>query len=112
MLKKLRACIWAFAPLFAMTLWADAVATPVTSWVTITAISTGWAGEGIYFTVTPVLTPACNGRLFMPIAATQYKENLALAMLAISQGLTVTVSYDPTACDAYGNIAFVSLGIT
>lgn len=37
-----------------------------------------------------------------------YKENLALAMLALSQGLTVTIYYNTT-CNSNGDEAFVSL---
>ncbi len=42
----------------------------------------------------------------MPTSAIQYKENLALATLAVSQGLTITVYYSTT-CDSSGNVALV-----
>ena len=85
--------------------------TPVGTTGVITSIESGWGGEGIYITLSPAPSPACNGRLFMPTSAIQYKENLALAMLALSQGLTMTIYYNTT-CDSYGNVAFVSLNIS
>ena len=97
------------ATILAVTFSTSASAqTPVTTTGMITSISSGWGGEGIYLTLSPAPSPACNGRIFMPTTAIQYKENLALAMLALSQGLTVTVSYNTT-CDSNGNVAWVSL---
>jgi hypothetical protein len=85
--------------------------TPIGTTGTITSIQSGWAGEGIYITLSSAPSPACNGRFFMPTAAIQYKENLALAMLALSQGLTITV-YGGTTCDSTGNVALVSLTVS
>jgi hypothetical protein len=85
-----------------------AEANPNSTTGTLTSIETGWAAEGIYMIITPAPSPACNGRILMPTSAGQYKESLSLAMLAYSQGLPVTIYYG-TACDAYGNVAFVSL---
>ena len=85
--------------------------TPVGTSGTITSIGSGWGGEGIYIILSPAPSPVCNGRLFMPTSAIQYKENLALAMLALSQGLTITIYYNTT-CDSNGNISLVSLSVS
>jgi hypothetical protein len=85
--------------------------TPIGNTGTITSIQSGWAGEGIYITLSSAPSPACNGRLFMPTSSIQYKENLALAMLALSQGLTITI-YSSTTCDSTGNVALVSLSVS
>jgi hypothetical protein len=85
--------------------------TPVGTTGTITSIGSGWGGEGIYIILSPAPSPVCNGRLFMPTSAIQYKENLALAMLALSQGLTITIYYNTT-CDSNGNVALVSLNVS
>jgi hypothetical protein len=85
--------------------------TPVGTTGVITSIGSGWGGEGIYITLSPAPSLVCNGRILMPTSAIQYKENLALAMLALSQGLTVTLSYNTT-CDSNGNVALVSLNVS
>jgi hypothetical protein len=82
--------------------------TPVGTTGMITSIGSGWGGEGIYITLSPTPSPVCNGKLFMPTSAIQYKENLALVMMALSQGLTVTIYYNTT-CNSNGDEAFVSL---
>lgn len=89
---------------------SDADANPNSTSGKLTSIQTGWSGEGIYMTMTPAPSPACNGRVFMATSAIQYKENLSLAMLAYAQGLSITIYYN-TACDGYGNVNFVSLSI-
>ncbi len=85
--------------------------TPVGTTGMITSIESGWGGEGIYIVLSPAPSPVCNGKLFMPTSAIQYKENLALAMLALSQGIAITIYYN-TACDSNGNVALVSLSVS
>lgn len=96
--------------MIAIAVSTSADANPSSTTGTLTVIQTGWSGEGVYMTITPAPSPACNGKLFMPTSAIQYKENLSLAMLAYAQGLTITIYYSPT-CDANGNVNFVSLSI-
>jgi hypothetical protein len=85
--------------------------TPVGTTGVITSIGSGWGGEGIYITLSPAPSLVCNGRILMPTSAIQYKETLALAMLALSQGLTITLSYNTT-CDSNGNVALVLLNVS
>jgi hypothetical protein len=85
--------------------------TPVGTTGMITSVGSGWGGEGIYMSLSSAPSPVCNGRIFMPTSAIQYKENLALAMLALSQGLTVTIYYNTT-CNSNGDEAFVSLVVS
>jgi len=85
--------------------------TPIGTTGTITSIQSGWGGEGIYITLSPAPSPVCNGKLFMPTSAIQYKENLALAMMALSQGLTVTIYYNTT-CNSNGDVALVSVAVS
>lgn len=94
--------------MLAFAVSTDADANPNSTTGTLTTIETGWGGEGIYLIISPAPSPTCNGKIFMPISANQYKENLAIAMLAYAQGLPVTIYYN-AACDANGSVAFVSL---
>jgi hypothetical protein len=96
--------------IFTLAVSTDADANPNSTTGTLTTIETGWGGEGIYLIISPTPSPICNGRIFMPISANQYKENLAIAMLAYAQGLPATVYYN-SACDANGNVAFISLTV-
>ena len=101
-----------FAAILAVAFSSSATAqTPVGTTGMITSIGSGWGGEGIYIALSPAPSPVCNGRIFMPTSAIQYKENLALAMLALSQGLTITIYYNTT-CDGNGNVALVSLNVS
>jgi hypothetical protein len=98
--------------ILAVAFSASAVAqTPVSTTGMITSIQSGWGGEGIYITLSPTPSPVCNGKLFMPTSAIQYKENLALAMMALSQGLTVTIYYNTT-CNSNGDVALVSVTVS
>jgi hypothetical protein len=96
--------------MLALAVPTEADANPNFTTGTLTAIQSGWSGEGIYMIVAPAPSPACNGRICMPTSAIQYKENLSLAMLALSQSLPVTIYYSAT-CDASGFLDFVSLSI-
>jgi hypothetical protein len=95
----------------ALAVSTDADANPNFTTGTLTAVQSGWGGEGIYLIVTPSPSPACSGgKIYMPTSALQYKENLALAMLAYAQGSPVTIYYNPT-CDPSGFLDFVSLSL-
>jgi hypothetical protein len=98
------------ATLVAIAFSTTTDANPNATTGTLVSVESGWGGEGIYLVVTPAISPACNGKVYMPTTATQYKENLALAMLALAQGMQVTIFYSAT-CDANGFADFVSLSI-
>jgi hypothetical protein len=96
--------------MLAMSASTEADAAPNFTTGTLTSIGSGWGGEGIYMFVSPAISPACNGAVYMSTSAIQYKENLALAMLALSQSLRITIYYSAT-CNASGSVDLVSLTI-
>ena len=108
--SKCFVCSLIMTTILVIAVSTDAAADPNFTVGALTSIESGWGGEGIYMIVTPAPSPACNGKIFMPTSAIQYKENLALAMLALSQSLPVAIYYGAT-CDANGSLDFVSLSI-
>lgn len=60
----------------------------------VTAIGTGWNGEGIYITLAAGSNGCSSGQVyFLPLTAAQYKETVALAIAARVNGNALTVFY-------------------
>ena len=78
---------------------AAGAANPISSTGTVTELQTGWYGEGIYITLSPTpsnLVCPSDTRIFMPMTAPQYKDNLAILLIARAQNMTVSISYNTT----------------
>jgi hypothetical protein len=111
---KCPALCLAYTSVFAIIAPVIAEADPLASAGTITELQTGWAGEGIYITLNPTPTPTnlvCkDGRILMPTSLAQYKENLAMLLIARQQNATVTIAFNNTSCTPGGTTyAFVSM---
>jgi hypothetical protein len=73
---------------------------------------TGWAGEAFYFELDQTIDQSCGNVTRAAISPTlaQYKENVSLAMYALSSGRQVGVYYN--GCFTGGSAAnFVSMTV-